>query len=146
MTSGSQATEREGAYRQLIAAVGTGSEDVVDDLLSPDFVDHNPVPGQPPGPDGFKLWMRGARSAFPDLLGTVEDVVSDSHRVAGRVSYRGTHRGDFLGIPATGRAVEFEAFHIVRFRDRQIVEWWGAADLLGALQQLGAGITRPMDE
>jgi predicted ester cyclase len=146
MTPESPTAEREGAYRQLIAAVGTGCEDVVDDLLSPDFVDHNAVLGQPPGPEGFKLWIRGARSAFPDLVGTVEDVLSDAERVAGRVTYRGTHGGDFLGIRATGRAVAFEAFHIIAFENRRIVEWWGAADLLGALLQCGASVTLPTDE
>jgi predicted ester cyclase len=145
MTSGTPAAEHEAACRRLIAAVGSGREDVVDDLLGPDLVDHDPVPGQPPGPDGFTLWMREAPSAFPDLVGIVEDVVTGSQRVAGRVRYRGTHEGDFLGVPATGRPVAFEAFHILRSRGREIVEWWGAADLRGARQQIGAGITPPMD-
>ncbi len=146
MTSARDAAWHEAAYRRLMTAGAAEFDSVVDDLCDAEFVDHNPIPGQAPGPEGFKQWMRTARGAFSDLAATVEDVVAASDRVAGRVRYRGTHSGSLLGIAGTGRTVEFEAFHIVRFRDRQIVEWWGAADLLGTLQQLGAGITPPMDE
>ena len=133
----------EAAYRRLVAAVGAGREDEVAEVLAPEFVDHNPVPGQAPGPPGFVEWMRAARAAFPDLTATVQDVVTASDRLAGRVRYRGTHQGPFIGVAATGRSVEFEAFHLVRFWNGRVVEWWGTADLLGALQQIGAGIADP---
>ena len=133
----------EAAYRRLIEAVGGGRDDEVDELLAAEFEDHNPTPGQPPGPAGFKEWMRAVRAAFPDLTATVQDVVAGSDRVAGRVRYRGTHGGTFLGLAATGCEVDFEAFHFARFRNEKIVEWWGTADLLGALHQIGAGISWP---
>jgi predicted ester cyclase len=59
------------------------------------------------------------------------------------VVWRGTHGGVFLDVPATGAAVAFRAFHIIRFRAGRAVEWWGTADLLGALTQLGARVTPP---
>jgi predicted ester cyclase len=133
----------EAVYRRLMQAVGAGREDAVDELLDAGFVDHNPIPGQPPGPAGFKDWMSAVRAALPDLTATVEDVVAASDRVAGRVRYRGTHGGTFVGVAPTGRAVDFEAFHIARLTDGKIVEWWGTADLLGALQQVGACVSAP---
>lgn len=135
----------EAAYRRLMEAVSGGRDDEVDELLAAEFVDHNPTPGQPPGPTGFKEWMHAARAAFPDLTAMVQDVVAGSDRVAGRVRYRGTHGGTFLGLAATGREVDFEAFHFARFRNGKIVEWWGTADLLGALHQIGAGVSWPDD-
>jgi predicted ester cyclase len=140
-----QVSAQEAAYRRLMAAVGAGREDEVDEVIAAEFVDHNPSPGQPPGPAGFKQWLRSARAAFPDLTATVQDVVADADRLAGRVRYRGTHGGTFVGIAATGRAVDFEAYHFARFRNGRIVEWWGTADLLGALGQIGAGVSAPVD-
>ncbi len=141
MTSSSDAPEA--VYRRLMSAVGGGREAAVAGLLHAEFVDHNAMPGQSPGPAGFVEWMRAARAAFPDLTATVEDVVAGTDRLAGRVRYRGTHGGPFAGIAATERRVDFHAFHFVGFRDGRIVEWWGTADLLGALQQIGARITPP---
>ena len=138
-----QVGDQEAAYRRLIEAFGAGREDAIDELMDAAFVDHNPMPGQAPGPAGLKEWLRAARSAFPDLTGTVEDVVVGSDRVAGRVRYRGTHRGTFAGLAPTGRTVDFEAFHIVRFRNGKVVDWWGTADLLGVLQQIGASVAGP---
>jgi predicted ester cyclase len=89
--------------------------------------------------------MRAARAAFPDLTATVEDVVASNDRLAARVRYRGTHGGTFLGIAATGTEVDFEAFHIARFQNSRVVEWWGTADLLGALLQIGAVVVAPDD-
>jgi steroid delta-isomerase-like uncharacterized protein len=135
----------EATYRRLMDAVGAGREDQVEAVLAADFVDHNPIPGQAPGPAGFRQWLRAARGAFPDLTATVQDVVAESDRLAGRVRYRGTHRGPFLGLAATGREVDFEAFHFVRFRDQQIAEWWGTADLLTVVEQVGGRVAGPDD-
>jgi steroid delta-isomerase-like uncharacterized protein len=129
------------AYRQIIDAISRGDAERLDDLMAPEIVDHNPIPNQAPGRDGFKQWMAAARTAFPDLRGTVEDVVVEGDRVAARTMWHGTHRGEFVGVGATGRRVSFSAFHLVRFSQDRAVEWWGTADLLGVLQQLGATIS-----
>jgi predicted ester cyclase len=139
------AAENEAAYRRAVDAISAGREDVLVELLDEGFIDHNPVPDQAPGPPGFAQWLRAVRAALPDLSATVEDVVVGSDRVAGRVRYRATHDGPLVGVPATNRPVDFEAFHIVRVRDGRITEWWGTADLLGALRQIGAQITAPGD-
>jgi predicted ester cyclase len=130
-------------YRAIIAAVSAGDLDRLDQLIAHDLVDHNPAPGQPPGLDGFKHWANSARLAFPDLTGSVEDTLADDDKIAGRVTWHGSHRGDLAGVPGTGARVQFSAFHIVRFSAGLAVEWWGTADLLGALVQAGATVSLP---
>ena len=130
-------------YRLVFDAVNRGDEAALDDLLTEDVLDHNPIPGQAPGIPGFKQWLRYVRTAFPDVHVSVEDTVSQGDRVAGRVAWRGTHRGTLLGIAGSGRPTEFTAIHIVRFENGKTAEWWGVADLLGALLQTGARITPP---
>lgn len=130
-------------YRRIIDAISRGDADALDELVAPDVVDHNPVPDQAPGVEGFKQWLVAARTSFPDFSGIVEDVIAEGDRVAARVTWRGTHEGGFLGIPPTGKRVSFPAFHIVRFADGRAVEWWGAADLLTVVQQVGATVSGP---
>jgi steroid delta-isomerase-like uncharacterized protein len=128
-------------YRRTIEAISRGDADALDALLAPDIVDHNPIPGQPAGRDGFKHWMHSIRSSFPDLDGAVEDVVAEGDRVAGRVTWRGTQAGPFAGAAPTGRPICFTAIHIVRFEQGRIAEWWGAANLLDALRPDRAGVS-----
>ena len=133
-------------YRRVFDAVNRGDEAALGDLLTEDIIDHNPIPGQEPGLAGFKQWMRYVRTAFPDLHVTVEETLSQGDRVAGRVTWRGTHEGPVAGLPGSGKPVQFTAIHIVRFENGKAAEWWGVADLLGALQQAGAQISTPAGE
>jgi steroid delta-isomerase-like uncharacterized protein len=132
-------------YRRIIDAVSRGDADGLDELMAPDLVDHNPIPNQSPGREGFKQWMAMARAAFPDLRGTVEDLVAEGDRVAARTTWRGTHLGEFVGVRPTDKPVLFSAFHLVRFSQDRAVEWWGTADVFGALQQVGATISGPQE-
>jgi steroid delta-isomerase-like uncharacterized protein len=131
------------AYRRIIDAISRGDTTALDELMAPDVVDHNPVPDQASGVEGFKQWMARVRGYFPDFAGTVEDFIAEGDRVAGRVTWRGTHRGEFLGVAPTGREVSFSAFHIVRFAGGRAAEWWGTADLLSVIQQLGGTVSGP---
>jgi predicted ester cyclase len=124
-------------YLAVIAAVSAGDDAALDELMAENLIDHNPAPGQPPGRAGFKYWAASARDAFPDLTGVVEDTVVEGNKVAARVTWRGTHQGVFAGVAGTGVAVEFAAFHIVRFAEGLAAEWWGTADLLTAMRQVG---------
>jgi steroid delta-isomerase-like uncharacterized protein len=130
-------------YRRIIEAVTRGNAGALDGLVSTDIVDHNPIPDQAPGLDGIKQWLAAVRTSFPDFAGTVDDVLVEGDRVAARVTWRGTHRGNFLGVSPTDKQVSFTAFHIVRFSGGLAVEWWGTGDLLGALEQIGAKISEP---
>lgn len=115
-----------------------GKLDLVDELVTPDYA--LTVIGFP-GPldrDGHKGMVAGLRAAFPDWEETVAELVSDGDRVVARVVGRGTHRGEFMGIPATGRTVELVSVNIDRIVDGRIAERWLLPDTFGLLQQLGA--------
>lgn len=126
--------------------INCGDAEGLDELVAEDIVDHNPMPNQAPGLEGFKQWMAAARTTFPDLRGTVEDVIAEQDRVAARVTWHGTHGGEFVGVKPTGKRVLLSAFHLVHFSGGRAVEWWGTADLLGALQQIGATVSSPQSQ
>jgi steroid delta-isomerase-like uncharacterized protein len=94
------------------------------------------------GPGEFKVFWRNLRSALPDVQIRIEDAVVQSDKAAVRVRLTGTHSGDGLGVPASGRRVSFAGIVIVRVSDGRIVEGWNSWDQLGLLQQIGA-IPRP---
>jgi predicted ester cyclase len=101
-------------------------------------VDHNPTPGQAPGREGIKQAFAEFRRAFPDMQMRVEDMLAEGDKVACRLVSRITHRGDFQGIRATGKAVTLSGIDILRIVNSMVVERWGEFDNLGFLQQLGA--------
>jgi predicted ester cyclase len=76
-------------------------------------------------------------SAFPDFRYQVEDVIAEADKVAVRDVFRGTHQGDFMGVPATGNRVTMEAIHTYRFSEGKLAEHWVARDDLGMMRQLG---------
>jgi steroid delta-isomerase-like uncharacterized protein len=115
-----------------------GNADAADDLIAEDLV-HDQFPkGWPTGRNGFKRLVRTWRAAFPDMRETVSQILSDGDWVVARFTLRGTHRGDFYGIPATNRTVEAQGVDFLRFRDEMIVEWIYSEDALGVFAQLGA--------
>lgn len=113
--------------------------DAADELFLPNYVDHRTVPpGFPRGSALPKAMSRMLRSAFPDLHMTIEDVLVDGDRAAIRLTVRGTHTGDFMGHPPTGRRVTWTETHIVRCERGKVAEHWVNLDELGRLQQLSA--------
>jgi steroid delta-isomerase-like uncharacterized protein len=119
-----------------------GNMAAADELVAADVVEHEePPPGTPLGREGVKHFFTMLRAAFPDIRIAVEDQIAEGDKVVSRVMCRGTHRGEFMGVPSTGRQVVYEAIDIVRIVDGQIVEHWGVTDALGLLRQLG-GIPR----
>lgn len=77
------------------------------------------------------------RTAFPDLYGTIEDLIAEGDKVVTRITYRGTHQGEFMGIPPTGRPVTMTFTGINRIAGGKIAEGWVNFDALGMMQQLG---------
>ena len=127
------------ALRFYDEIINGGNVDLVDELLTEDFVDHEePFPGMTPDRDGVKDFVRAMRVAFPDLRMTPEQVLSDDERVMVRYRMTGTHDGDFLGMPATGRKVDLSGYDEARVVDGRCVEHWGAMDGAQLMQQLGA--------
>ncbi len=115
-----------------------GDERALEDVIAADVVDHTPFPGVPSGRQGVKAIFDGFRSAFPDFRAEVFDMVAEDDKVVTYKAFSGTHRGEFMGIPPTGRDVSFRVIDIVRMRDGQVVEHWNVVDLMGLMQQLGA--------
>jgi steroid delta-isomerase-like uncharacterized protein len=78
------------------------------------------------------------REAFPDLRATVEEIVEEGDRIAVRATFTGTHDGEFMGIPASGRTISIQAMDVVRVVDGRAAEHWGVTDVMGLMQQIGA--------
>jgi len=131
------------SYEAIIGAVAGGDVEALDRLIAEDIVDHNAVPGQAPGRAGILYWMTMMHDAFADLTGVVEDTVVGGDKIAARVTWHGTHRGDFVGVPGTGKPVALQSVQILRFLDGMAQEWWGTADVFGVLHQLGARVEPP---
>lgn len=114
-----------------------GNIALVDELVASDYVGHTPLL-ELHGPEGAKEFDAMLHQAFPDLEIAVEDQIAEGDRVATRWTARGTHEGEFQGIPPTGRRVEFSGIAIFRIADGKFVEGWNIPDLLSLLRQLGA--------
>jgi steroid delta-isomerase-like uncharacterized protein len=116
------------------------SLDVVDELLVPDYTHHDP--NLPPefqhGRDAYKQVVTMFLAAFPDLRTTVEDLIAEGDKVAARWTFRGTHQGELMGIPPTGKQVTGTGMSVTRLANGKMAESWVNFDALGMMQQLGA--------
>lgn len=116
-----------------------GNVDIADELYSPDYVTHAVGPDLPPTLEGLKMFIRALREGIPDLDCPMHQVIAEGDRVAGKFSLRGTHAGNLLGIPESGRAIDVDVVVIARFDDSgKWVEDWAVWDQLGLMQQVGA--------
>ena len=115
-----------------------GNMAVVDELVAENFVDHEVFPGLAPTRDGLKEFFNVMRSAFPDLKFNVEFMMADGDKVAAYITMSGTHKGEFMGMPASGKKFTTKAIDIVRIVDGKAVEHWGVTDGMTMMQQLGA--------
>ena len=130
--------ENKALVRRFFGEYPKVDQSLVDELIAEDFVDHNPPgPNIAPGREGVKQVMAGRRSAFPDSRVTVDDQVAEGDKVVNRQTITGTHLGDFMGIPPTGKSFSIGAIAIFRIEDGKIVERWGETDMTGMMQQLG---------
>jgi steroid delta-isomerase-like uncharacterized protein len=118
--------------------VNAGDLSVVDELVADDFVDHEEFPGIPTDKEGVRQFFVMFRAAFPDMRMEAREVLGDGDLVSARFVFTGTHEGEFMGLPATGKRVEVEGFDMVRLRDGQVTEHWGVMDAMALMQQLGA--------
>ena len=106
-------------------------------IIAPGFVRHDPADALP-GVAGSGGFMQALRSAMPDLRVTTEDIFGAGDRVAMRFRVTGTHTGEVLGIPPTGRRVEFSGINIYRLEHGKIAETWQMADVFGFMTEVGA--------
>ncbi len=103
-----------------------------------DVVEQVPLPGQGPGLDGLKDILRAMRAGFPDIVFSIEEQITEGEKVASRFEWRGTHNGEFLGIPATGRHVRVWGVVIDRLENGRIKDTRIIMDTFGLMTQLGA--------
>lgn len=119
--------------------ISAGDIDAFGELLADDFVEHDDLPGLERSKEGVKQLFRMYRAAFPDLRMEPQDVLVSGDKAVARVRATGTHQGEFLGMPATGRSVDVQLIDITRFGDDGLArEHWGVFDALSMMQQLGA--------
>ena len=119
-----------------------GNIDALDEICSPDFVNHSAPPRVPSNCEGVKQLTVMFRQAFPDSYFTIEDMMAEGDKVATRKTFHGTHQGEFMGILPTGQQVSMGLIDIVRIADGRVVEHWSMGDNLGMMQQLGI-VPRP---
>jgi predicted ester cyclase len=118
-------------------AVVSGKLEGIRDVVDAKALDHDPGPGQGLGPEGFIKYFGELRKGFPDLHIAAEKLVADDDSVALAYIITGTHNGEFMGLPPTGRKISARGVQIARFENGKLVERWGSSDQLGILQQLG---------
>jgi len=125
--------------RQLIEEVfNQGNTSLVDELFAPDFVEHEELPpGVPPGREAVKVLPTMFRSAFPDFKVTIDDMIAEGDKVVVRSTWTGTQKGEFMGIPSTGKSVSFGVVDTIRIAGGKFVEHWGLMDNMSIMQQLG---------
>ena len=127
------------AHRKLYAALNAGDLDGFGAMLADDFVEHEETPGLAPTKDGVLEFFRMYRAAFPNLHMEPQDVLASGDKVTARVRATGTHEGEFMGMPPTGKNIDVELIDIIRFdEDGLACEHWGVSDSLSMMQQLGA--------
>lgn len=131
----------EQAFRRLFdEAFSQGSLSVVDEIVAPNFVEHQR--GAVSGVEGLKRLITMLRAGFPDLTLTIEDMATQGDKVWGRIVARGTHLGPMMGKPPTGVRIQVDIIDVCRFVDGRMVEHWGAPDTLGMMEQIGLLPTR----
>ena len=134
------AAQHQDLFRRWIEeAWNRGNLAVLDELVAPTFVRHAPgTPGEWRGPEGIKQFITVFRTGLPDLHITVDDIVTEGEKVAYRGTGSGTHHGDLLGVPPSGKSVRITYSVLARIAGGQFQEDWLDFDALGLLQQIGA--------
>jgi steroid delta-isomerase-like uncharacterized protein len=115
-----------------------GNLEVSDELIAPNYIFHDPAsPEEVRSPEGFKHFASTFRRAFPDLQVTIEDQIAEGEKVVTRYTARGTHQGELMGLPASGKRVTIVGASVTRASGGKLAETWDHYDALGMMQQIG---------
>jgi predicted ester cyclase len=114
-----------------------GNLEAADDLIHPQFVNHEAPPGNPQGPEGLRETVAWLRELWGPMRFEVEDEICEGDKVVARVTMHGRHVGEFLGKEPTGKELATKQIHIWRLEDGQVIEHWSVRDDLGQALQLG---------
>ncbi len=130
--------ENKARFRRTYEELLNGGDlSVADELVAPDFINHEGPAGMDRGPESMRGLANMLRTALPDLHFEIEELIAEGDTVAGRLTMSGAHEGALMGMPPTGRQMRQAHMHFVRFRDGLAVEQWGVRDDLGMMRQLG---------
>jgi steroid delta-isomerase-like uncharacterized protein len=121
---------------QLYERMNSGDLTLIDDLVSDDFIEHEEFPGIPPTKEGLRQLFTGLHAAFENAKFEPDDLIAEGDKVFVRARLTGTHRGEFMGIPATGRTVDVGVADFLRLDGDLIAEHWGVMDSGALMQQL----------
>jgi steroid delta-isomerase-like uncharacterized protein len=140
--STAQETSNKAVVRRFEEAVSSGDWEIIsttiDELVAPDAVIRSPVSTDATGAQKLKEIFATLHRAYPDLHVAAEDVIAEGDRVVARNTVTGTHRGEYMGIPPTGKSVTYNEIFVFRVADGLIAETWGVVDVLSQMRQLGA--------
>ena len=126
------------ALRMIDEGFNQGKLDVIDELVAPDFIEHEAFPGLPStGPAAPRAAMGMFLEAFPDLHFAVDDIIGEGDKVVVRGTMSGTHKGEFLGIPGTNATFQAGLIDIIEFKDGKATQHWGQTDQAAMMEQLG---------
>lgn len=135
---GETAEKNKTIAREIVKnAFEKGDFSYIDKYIAEDFVDHARPEGMPPGREGVRAVFTMIRNAFPDIQVTLEDEIATGDKVVHRATVSGTHKGEFMGMPATNKKATWTEIHILRVQDGMIAEHWGLIDHMTMLKQLG---------
>jgi predicted ester cyclase len=130
------AEDNKALIRRFVDEVQSGGNtDLKDEICSAEFVNHSAPPGLPADREGIKILTAMFRGAFPDSYFTVEDMIAEGDKFVTRKTFHGTHEGEFMGIPPSGRTVNVSLIDVVRIFDGLVLEHWSVGDNLGMMQQ-----------
>ena len=126
------------AARIPLEVFNQGKLEVVDEVIADNSVDHGTLPpGMPAGKEGVKALAKSLRSAFPDFKIVIDLQIAEGDLVVQHATSTGTMKGEFAGMPPSGKTAKWETIHISRIKDGKVVEHWAVQDQMGMLQQLG---------
>ena len=130
--------ENKALVRRVYEAISAGNLEVLRDAISDGFVEHEEFPGleASSSKEGAVRQFELLRAAFPDFSISLDDMVAEGDKVFIRATMRGTHRGEFMGMPATGKQITVPVGDFIRIVDGKAVEHWGVTDTGAMMQQL----------
>jgi steroid delta-isomerase-like uncharacterized protein len=131
--------QNKALFRRLIEEVfNKGNVSTIDEFLAPNFVEREVLPpGTPSGREGVKQLTMMFRTAFPDFNVSIDDMIAEGDKIVARTTWSGTQKGEFMGIPSSGKRVSFDVIDIIRISEGKGVEHWGVMDSSALMQQLG---------
>ena len=131
--------QNKALVRQMVEEIfNRGNMSRADEFLAPEFVEREELPpGIARDREGVKQLTAMFRSAFPDFKATIDDIVAEGDKVVIRQTWSGTHQGEFMGVPPTGKSISINVIDIIRIAEGQFVEHWGVMDQMAMMQQLG---------